>query len=579
MEQFKQFSFEKQKTINTLEDLRSILVDLQDLGMDVDDDFKKIESAVKAVESDVLRIALLGAFSDGKTSVVAAWMGKVLEDMKIDMDESSDRLAIYKPQGLPDQCEIVDTPGLFGDKEKNIDGAQIMYEDLTKRYISEAHLIFYVVDATNPLKESHNDIAKWVLRDLNKLSSTIFIINKMDEVTDLTDQTLFANQSAIKKENLRSKLQRIADLTPNELEQLNIICMASNPNGRGLEFWFNKPEHYESRSRIGDLKIATNKVLESNVPAVLIAKTGIDVVRAVVAEKVTAADFQLLELESYQQQNSEESHRVQADIARGERDVKDLAKQLFAELDAMEKQLVGKLRPFELEGGGIRTFLEDEIGYTQDNVGYKLGLKIKHIVDSYFEQSSAITGRTLQDINRQLDSTESFMAAMSDRALRSAGDAIKGVAFIDVSTVKTAVFTGRDLLSKAGYVYKFKPWEATKLAGNISKWAGPAGAAVTLMADLYQAYSAHEKEQELQKVKEDITNLIKSSFKDIYDILSDSEKVLQFFAPELEQLKKVVADVDHNKTLIQTKKEKIASIRMKLNGVTLLENRGAKCDR
>ena len=86
MEQFKQFSFEKQKTINTLEDLRSILVDLQDLGMDVDDDFKKIESAVKAVESDVLRIALLGAFSDGKTSVVAAWMGKVLEDMKIDMD-------------------------------------------------------------------------------------------------------------------------------------------------------------------------------------------------------------------------------------------------------------------------------------------------------------------------------------------------------------------------------------------------------------------------------------------------------------------------------------------------------------
>ena len=176
MEQFKQFSFEKQKTINTLEDLRSILVDLQDLGMDVDDDFKKIESAVKAVESDVLRIALLGAFSDGKTSVVAAWMGKVLEDMKIDMDESSDRLAIYKPQGLPDQCEIVDTPGLFGDKEKNIDGAQIMYEDLTKRYISEAHLIFYVVDATNPLKESHNDIAKWVLRDLNKLSSTIFTI-------------------------------------------------------------------------------------------------------------------------------------------------------------------------------------------------------------------------------------------------------------------------------------------------------------------------------------------------------------------------------------------------------------------
>lgn len=576
MEQFKQFSLEKQRTIDTLEHLRGILVELQELGMDVNEDFKKIESAVEAVGSDVLRIALLGAFSDGKTSVVAAWMGKVLEDMKIDMDESSDRLAIYKPQGLPDQCEIVDTPGLFGDKEKSVEEDKIMYEDMTKRYISEAHLIFYVVDATNPLKESHNDIAKWVLRDLNKLSSTIFIINKMDEVTDLTDETLFDHQSVIKKENLKAKLQRIANLTPNELEKLSIICMASNPNGRGLDFWFNKPEHYESRSRIGDLKIATNKILTKNVPAVLIAKTGIDVVREVVAKKVNAADFQLLELESYQQQNLEESHRIQADIARGEKDVKELAKQLFTELDTIENQLISKLRPLELEGSDIRTFLEDEIGYNQDNVGYKLGLRIKYIVDSYFEQSSTITSRTVQDISSQLDSTQSFIAAMSDSALRNAGDAIKGVAFIDVNTVKAAVFTGRDLLSKAGYVYKFKPWEATKLAGNITKWAGPAGAAVTLVADLYQTYSAHEKEQELKKVKEDITNLIKNSFKDIYDILSDDQKTLKFFSPELEQLKTVVADVEQNKILLQTRKQKVESIKGKLNNLTLLGDSSTK---
>lgn len=571
MEQFKQFSLEKQKTIDTLEHLRSILVELQELGVDVNEDFKKIESAVEAVESDVLRIALLGAFSDGKTSVVAAWMGKVLEDMNIDMDESSDRLAIYKPQGLSDQCEIVDTPGLFGDKEKSIEGTQVLYEDLTKRYISEAHLIFYVVDATNPLKESHNDIAKWVLRDLNKLSSTIFIINKMDEVTDLTDQTLFDNQSTIKKENLKSKLQRIANLTPNELEQLSIICMASNPNGRGLDFWFNRPEHYESRSRIGDLKIATNKILTKNVPAVLIAKTGLDVVRGVVAKKVNAADFQLLKLETYQQQNLEESQRIKADIARGEKDVKALAAQLFSELGAMENQLISKLRPLELEGTGIREFLEDEVGYTQDNVGYKLGLRIKHIVDSYFEQSSTITGRTLHDISNQLDTTKSFMAAMSDSALRNAGDAIKSVAFIDPNTMKTAVFTGRDLLSKVGYAYKFKPWEATKLAGNITKWAGPAGAAVTLVADLYQAYSAHEKEEELKKVKVDITNLIKNSFKDIYDILSDDRKILQFFAPELEQFNSVIIDVEQNKILLQTRKQKVESIKGKLNNLTLLE--------
>ncbi len=212
MEQFKQFSIEKQAAINSLLQLRGMLEMLGEMGINISDDLQKVTSAINAIESDVLRIALLGAFSDGKTSVIAAWLGKVMDDMNISMDESSDWFSIYKPEGLPDQCEIVDTPGLFGDKEREVDGRLVMYEDLTRRYISEAHLIFYVVDATNPLKESHSDIVKWVLRDLNKLSSTIFVINKMDEVTSLTDQALFDEQAAIKKANLKGKLQRAADL-------------------------------------------------------------------------------------------------------------------------------------------------------------------------------------------------------------------------------------------------------------------------------------------------------------------------------------------------------------------------------
>ncbi len=282
MEQFKQFSVEKQTVVETLQKLGGILNELQGMGVEVKADLAKVADALKAIESDVLRIALMGAFSDGKTSVVAAWLGKIMDDMKIDMDESSDRLAIYKPEGLPGHCEIVDTPGLFGDRERTVEGTQVMYEDLTKRYISEAHLILYVVDATNPLKESHNDIAKWLLRDLNKLSSTVFVINKMDLVTDLTEQALFAEQAAIKKDALKDKLRRAAGLTPEELAQLNIVCTASNPKGRGLQFWFGKPEQYESRSRINDLTALTSRILQSNVPEVLIAKTGLDVVRDLV---------------------------------------------------------------------------------------------------------------------------------------------------------------------------------------------------------------------------------------------------------------------------------------------------------
>ncbi|MFZ7338025.1 LeoA/HP0731 family dynamin-like GTPase, partial [Comamonas jiangduensis] len=531
-------------------------------------ELQKIDSAAKAVESDVLRIALLGAFSDGKTSVIAAWLGKVMADMKIDMDESSDRLAIYSPEGLPEKCEIVDTPGLFGDKEKTVDGEQVMYENLTKRYISEAHLILYVVDATNPLKESHNDIVKWVLRDLNKLSSTVFVINKMDEVTDLTEQVLFDAQATIKRDNLKAKLQRVANLNSEEMAQLNIVCLASNPNGRGLDFWFGKPEHYESRSRINELKAMTTRVLRKNVPAVLIAKTGMDVVRDVVGQHVVRAEEQLAQLKVFAEQNAEESARISQDIATGRREVKRLAGELFEELQNLETGLLGKLRPLSLEN--IRDFLEDELGYTVDGVGFKLNLKIKSAIDRSFDQSSKVTSRISQDIGRQLNSSESFLNAMGDSALKSMGGAAKGIANLSPDIIKGAVFAARDALSAVtGVAIKFKPWQATKIAGAISKWAGPAGAAITLTSDLLSAYKAHELEQELKDAKESIAEVIKSAFKDIYDIIGDDEKLLEFFAPQLKAFEKIVETVEERSRFISTNQAKLQGVKAKLNALML----------
>ena len=572
MEQFKQFNIEKQTALKGLGHLRAVLNELGEMGADVGNELQKIDSAVQTIESDVLRIALLGAFSDGKTSVIAAWLGTVMADMKIDMDESSDRLAIYSPQGLPEKCEIVDTPGLFGDKEKKVDGEQVMYEDLTKRYISEAHLILYVVDATNPLKESHNDIVKWVLRDLNKLSSTIFVINKMDEVTDLTEQVLFDAQATIKKDNLKAKLQRAANLSPDEIARLNIVCLASNPNGRGLEFWFGKPAHYESRSRINDLKAMTTEVLHRNVPAVLIAKTGLDVVRDVVGQHVLRAEEQLAQLKVFAEQNEEESARISQDISKGRREVKRLAGELFEELQNLENGLLGKLRPLSFEN--IRDFLEDELGYTVDGVGFKLNVKIKSAIDRSFEQSSKVTNRISQDIGRQLNSSESFLNAMSESALKSMGGAAKGIANLNPDIIKGAIFVARDTLkSVTGVVIKFKPHEVSKLAGSISKWAGPAGAAFTLASDLFSAYKAHELEQELKNTKDAIAEVIKGSFKDIYDIIGDSEKLMDFFAPQLKEFERVVETVEEQSTFIRTSQAKLQGVKTKLNELISLHPR------
>jgi GTPase SAR1 family protein len=568
MEQFRQFDIDKRTTMGALGKLREILGELGGMGIDVQDDVQKIASALASIESDVLRVALVGAFSDGKTSVVAAWLGKVMDDMNIDMDESSDRLAIYKPVGLPGQCEIVDTPGLFGDREAAINGEQVMYENVTKRYISEAHLILYVLDATNPLKESHGAVVNWLLRDLNKLSSTVFVINKMDEVTDLTEHRLFAEQAAIKTENLKSKLQRVANLTQEELAQLNIVCIASNPNGRGLEFWFGKPEQYEDRSRINDLKAMTSRILQATVPEVLIAKTGLDVVRDVVGQKLNLAQAQLNELESYEQQNREESTRIQQDITQGRAEVKRLAGELFNELQALENLLLGRLRPLALED--IRGFLEDEIGYAEVGVGYKLHLKIKTAIDRFFVQSSAVRSRIALDISRQLNSSESFLNTMSDGALKSVGGALSKISKLNPVVIMGTITWARDVLSQlTGTAISFKPWETFKLAGNISKWAGPVGAAVALGSDVYAAYKAHELEQELRQVKDAITSAIKGAFKDIYDLISDDDKMFDFFAPQLKDFEKIVRVMSESADSIRTNRGKLMQVQRQLNSLAL----------
>lgn len=104
--------------------------------------------------------------------------------------------------------------------------------------------------------------------------------------------------------------------------------------------------------------------------------------------------------------------RINQDISKGRREVKRLAGELFDELNNLEKDLLGKLRPLSLEN--IRDFLEDEIGYTEEGVGYKLNLKIKAAIDRSFDQSSKVTNRISQDIGRQLNSSESFLNAMSE---------------------------------------------------------------------------------------------------------------------------------------------------------------------
>ncbi len=230
-------------------------------GIEIEESFKeKINSAIQSAAK--LRVALVGGFSEGKTSIAAAWIERLDKSMKIDHQESNDAVKIYD---IDNEIELVDTPGLFGFKEKITDSGKIeRYKDITKKYVSEAHLILYALNPSNLIKESHKDDLNWLFRTLNLLSRTIFVISRFDEEADIEDEEDYNKRFKTKKENIQNLLNDLISLSEKEREGLSIVAVVANPFGWGLDYWLKHKEEFQKLSRIKTLQDATQKKIKEN---------------------------------------------------------------------------------------------------------------------------------------------------------------------------------------------------------------------------------------------------------------------------------------------------------------------------
>ncbi|GAA7839058.1 hypothetical protein JP0186_04350 [Helicobacter pylori] len=121
----------------------------EEYGIEIEESFeKKINSAIQSATDQKLRVALVRGFSEGKTSIAAAWIERLDKSMKIDHQESSDAVKIYD---IDNEIELVDTPGLFGFKEKIADSGEIeRYKDITKKYVSKSPSYFIRAQPVKP---------------------------------------------------------------------------------------------------------------------------------------------------------------------------------------------------------------------------------------------------------------------------------------------------------------------------------------------------------------------------------------------------------------------------------------------
>ena len=504
-----------------------MLIQGEKLGIDTSLLTSKLDSIVKSMGDSIIRIVLLGSFSDGKTSVIAGFLGQLKENMKIDQDESSDEISIYHFDGV-DNVEIIDTPGLFGTKEKEVEGKNVKYSEITQRYISEANIVIYVCDAVTPLKESHVEIIKKVLRDYGKLKSTIFVLNKMDEAGyDMLDKADYERGVKIKREALIERLKDAIDLSDEELLSLQIACIAADPKGKGLDYWLSNAEVYKKRSHIEQLKDCISNILATSNIDTLKVETNL----AVITDVVSNAQDQLETLTIPVEQAVQEAQVLTAELVQ---DSSTLRHDLIVAKGRLLNDLYNLLSSIltdinESDRTSIGNLIETKIGKTDDKIDFniiysKINQRISECVES---NNYAITSKE-RIFSKKMSLQETYIKDALKLGAKNLGK---------ISISNTQVLTVRNLFAKG---YKFKPWGAVKMAKNVTKAAKVGGNVITLGLNVYEYFKEKKEEKKFNDFKENLKSDISATFKEFFKLMESDQHYFEEFAPSYLEMCKAV---------------------------------------
>ena len=507
----------------------------------------KINSIVDTIKNGEISVVLLGSFSDGKTSAIAGLLGRLEDNMKIDNDESSDELTIYRPKDLKKGFKIVDTPGLFGTKEREINGQNIKFSEITERYISEAHIIIYVCDAVVPLKESHVEIIRRVMRDYHKLDNTIFVINKMDEAGyDLLDEYDFNNGCKIKKENLISRLRSTINLTPDEEKRLHVVCIAADPKGKGLQHWFSKIDSYYERSHIKDLRKCVNEVV-NNADTDKLSSSSYETSVSEVVEGLHKA------IECTEKPVSKAIEKMERDCTEIEEDGKHLKSELTLSRNDL-RQAINEIKNDairEINGASLETIgevISNQLGVQNNQVTFYV---FQDKLSAQIEQCCEANANNINLAAVKIQDTYSMQDAMLNDAVKYGVGQLKN---LNVSGEQVKAV--RDVIAKG---YKFKPWGAINMGKDITKWAGWIGAGIGVAFEIYDWYKKHENQKKLNELKKSLTNAINDCISNVFKTFESDNEYYKNFAPSYILLCQK----------IQERNEEIASLKQK---VQYLEN-------
>lgn len=526
---------QKEKTLKILKQLSLFIEKGKEFGLAPDPKLlTKIDTAISESTNDgKLKIALIGGFSEGKTSIAAAWLGRLDESMKISQAESSNEVKVYE---VDNKVQLIDTPGLFGFKEQSNDDGEIeKYKDLTKRYVSEAHLVLYVVNSSNPIKESHREDLNWLFRELNLLPRTVFVLSKFDDVADIEDNDDYSSMLKTKKENVSERLKQILDLNKEEIDNLKIVGVSANPFGEGTQYWLKHLEEFKQISHIDSLQQATTDIIEKY-----------DSIQDIIfdSEKSMLIDVlskQLPKVRQNQQILDEELNNL-TEVAE---QLDNALKPIRQDIKTAQMDLIDAIQNYlsSLILDVWNTSLETFPDFFAREIG-KDGVIIETKLERIFFESTQHIESSIEGMQLKLDAeldglknklgTSDILMSQGLSFLKNTKVNSSHILAARDATVSVAKWLGADI---AKYL-KFKPWGAANLATKVNG----ALAVVGIAMEAYDSYKKMEAEEKLLETKNEIKENLENQRAGLLGNLRD-EKYIEKLFPSYTTLLKQLVDI------------------------------------
>ena len=540
METLKVFNKKKENVFKMLDNLLLVLKEGEEHVVYIEPEYiTKIEKSIDENENKKLKVVLIGGFSEGKTSIAAAWLEEYdKKKMKIAMTESTDDIREYNIGNI----NLVDTPGLFGFKET---ANKEKYKDITKKYISEANIVLYVMNSDNPIKESHKEEVQWLFKDLNLLPRTVFILSRFDNVADIEDENDYNGMLKIKRENVLKRLEDFKVIDIENSKKIPVVAVAANPFDEGVEYWLEKLDEFKKISHIDTLQHATSGIVEKNggIDSILL-ETQKSIIKEILELKIPLAKLKVNKLD-------EEYKNLNNVIDKMKGDLNNLGAKIF-EVKKYLKSFIMKLFTdliLQLEGATMETFND----FFERNLGDKGIILNNRILDEFDKKVFDIetdVHRLEKNFNNEIDNFGDFTQDNSLEKFKIGSNIMKNA---NLGLTNATVIAVRDFLNLS---IKFKPWEAVKIANYINKGIPIIGSILGIGFELWDSYSKKQKEEKFLKAKNQIKETFEKQREEYVETIENPEEF------DKKMFKSYIELTDRsNKILIElSEKEKMKEI-------------------